>query len=182
MGISDRINAHSSKPVSDEPATTAPSQPDQFWKSVKGNGLAHLLALPARADFWLALSEMSWGCLAQNIVGFLPSTTPEQLDNFPLVLARNMRVNGAMGGEPLRSWSFDYGVAQGCWVKMVDGSVVHFQQVQSGVHISAWLYQVFGGNSGQAQVTLDQAIVHHTIVGLGVTDIKELITEALGGL
>ena len=52
----------------------------------------------------------------------------------------------------------------------------------TGVHVSAWLYQVFGGSNGGAQVTLDQAIVSHTIVGLGVFDVRELITEALGAL
>ena len=99
---------------------------------------------------WHDLALETWGCLAQNIVGLIP-TLGDEIEMLPFVLARQCRpaVNGA---SPVSHWTFDYGNAPGIWVKLVDGSIVHFQNTATGVLVSAWLYRVFGNtNGGQNQ-------------------------------
>ena len=178
MGIAERIAQNAgSAPVA--PATPTPTngQVDQYWKTVKGNGMLVSERNDVREAMWHDLASESWGCLAQNIVGLIPHLGDE-IEMLPSVLARQCRP-AANSDSPLSRWSFDYGNAPGIWVKLVDGSIVHFQNTATGVLVSAWLYRVF---SPQAQVTLDQAIVSATIINLWVKDVEELFTEALGSL
>ena len=183
MGIKERIAQNAgSAPVA--PATPTPTngQVDQYWKTVKGNGMLVSERPDVREAMWHDLALESWGCLAQNIVGLIP-TLGDEIEMLPSVLARQCRP-AANSDSPLSRWSFDYGNAPGIWVKLVDGSIVHFQNTATGVIVSAWLYRVFGGATGPnfPQVTLDQAIVSTTIVNLWVKDVEELFTEALGSL
>ena len=184
MGIKERIaqNAGSAPVAPATPALATNGQVDQYWKSVKGPGMLVSERLDVREAMWHDLALETWGCLAQNIVGLIPYLDEGEIEMLPSVLARQCRP-AANGDSPISRWSFDYGNAPGMWVKLVDGSVVHFQNTATGVLVSAWLYRVFGTTNGpQTQVTLDQAIVSATIVNLWVKDVEELFTEALGSL
>ena len=183
MGIKERIAQNTgSAPVA--PATPAPAtngQVDQYWKSVKGSGMLVSERPDVREAMWHDLALETWGCLAQNIVGLIP-TLGDELEMLPFVLARQCRPT-ANGDSSVSRWTFDYGNAPGIWVKLVDGSIVHFQNTATGVLVSAWLYRVFGNTNGpQTQVTLEQAIVSATIVNLWVKDVEELFVEALNSL
>ena len=181
MGIKERIAQNAgSAPVAPATPVATNGQVDQYWKSVKGPGMLSAERPEVRDAMWHGLSQGQWGCLAQNIVGLIPALGDE-LEMLPFVLARQCRPT-ANGDSSVSRWTFDYGNAPGIWVKLVDGSIVHFQNTATGVIVSAWLYRVFGNTGQQNQVTLEQAIVSATIANLWVKDVEELFVEALHSL
>ena len=136
-------------------------------------GIVHQLGKPAQAKLWDSLTKGQWGCLALNIVRLYELVDDKRGNELLELVQANMaprtpNYDGSRG----RKWSLGSYGHDGSWVKLTDGSAVHFQDIEGGLVMTAWLWGYF---QGRRDMRSSEALRAVTLDGVYVQDVVDYL-------
>lgn len=138
-----------------------------WYDDTKYVGVVSLLTKQAQQRLWDVMAKELFGCLAVNIVQLFKHVDDERADGL-----LDLTVNNAAPQPPafanyscVRRWSVGSAGSEGRWVKLTDGSVLHFQEVGETAVVSAWLWAWF---IGRREIGIEDSLLHASLGNIPV--------------